>query len=170
MARRSRREYRTGAPGRSAILPGVNQGLLESLFRTGGFSPDNFPDLFYPVAIASFVLLIAAVVLYNVQTRRLHRHPVLVNLHEWLLWTGVTVFGLLVIYAIFKFYFVFVLLTIVIGCATFIWIRFFRFPPLIAAYNKQLQRARYYSQQRYRTAESTLRTRKSQGRQRRRRR
>ena len=53
--------------------------------------------------------------LYNVQTRRLHHHPPLVTLQEWLLWTGLTVFGLLLVYAIFKFYFVFVLVTIVIG-------------------------------------------------------
>jgi hypothetical protein len=39
------------------------------------FSSHNFPDLFYPVWIAALVLLVVLVVLYNVRTRRLHRHP-----------------------------------------------------------------------------------------------
>jgi hypothetical protein len=125
------------------------------------FNSVEFRDIFYPISIAAFVLLIVAVVLYNVQTRRLHRHPVLVTLQEWLLWTGICVFGLVLVCAIFSFWFVIVMGTIVVGCATFIWIRFVRFPPLIDAYNQQLRRARFYSQQRYRTAETTVRQRKS---------
>ena len=61
------------------------------------------------------MLLIAAVVLYNVQTRRLHRHAVLVNREEWLLWTAICVFGLLLVEAIFQFYFFFVVITLVVG-------------------------------------------------------
>ena len=40
---------------RSALLSSraMNQGPIDSLFAPGGFSPQNFPDLFYPVAIAS---------------------------------------------------------------------------------------------------------------------
>jgi small-conductance mechanosensitive channel len=125
------------------------------------FNSVEFRDIFYPISFAALALLIAAVVLYNVQTRRLHRHPPLVALQEWLLWTGISVFGLILVCAIFSFYFLLVIGTIVVGCATFIWIRFVRFPPLIAGYNQQLRRARFYSQQRYKTAEATVRTRKS---------
>ncbi len=125
------------------------------------FNSVEFRDLFYPISFAALVLLIAAIVLYNVQTRRLHRHPVLVTLQEWLLWTGICTFGLILVCAIFSFYFLVVLGTIIVGCATFIWIRFVRFPPLIAAYNNQMRRARFYSQQRYKTAEATVRSRKS---------
>lgn len=135
--------------------------ILGSLFRNGGFSPGNFPDLFYPVAAAALVLLIGTIILYNVQTRRLHRHPPLVALQEWLLWTGLAVFGLLLVYAIFKFYFIFVLGTIVVGCATFVWIRFFRFPPLIETYNQVLRRERSLSQKRFRDASATIKTRSS---------
>jgi hypothetical protein len=137
--------------------------VIDSLFKDGGFSPQNFPDLFYPVSAAALVLLIGSVVLYNVQTRRLHRHPPLVALQEWLLWTGLAVFGLLLVYAIFRFYFIFVLLTIVIGCAVFVWIRFVRFPPLIETYNQVLRRERSLSQKRFRDASATIRT-KSSGR------
>jgi hypothetical protein len=138
--------------------------FLGSLFKDEGFSPQNFPDLFYPVAVASLLLLVGTVVLYNVQTRRLHHHPPLVALQEWLLWTGLAVFGLLLVYAIFKFYFIFVLLTLVVGLATFVWIRFIRFPPIIAAYNETLRRERFLSQKRYRDPDSTIRRTKSRPR------
>jgi len=136
----------------------VNQSFLDSLFLVGGFSPENFPDLFYPITVAALVFLVGTVVLYNVQTRRLHNHPPLVNLQEWLFWTGLAFFGLLLVYAIFKFYFVFVLLTLIVGIGTMVWIRFFRFPPLIMSYNSILRREQYMSQKRYATAESTIRT------------
>jgi hypothetical protein len=127
------------------------------------FNSVEFRDLFYPITFAALVLLIAAIVLYNVQTRRLHRHPILVDLQEWLLWTAICTFGLVLICAVFSFYFVVVLGTLIVGCATLAWIRFLRFPPLIAAYNNQLRRARFYSQKRYQTADSTVRSRKSSG-------
>lgn len=145
----------------------MNQSFIDSLFLDGGFSPQNFPDLFYPVAVASVVFLVGAILLYNVQVRRLHRHPPLVDLQEWLLWTGLGVFGLLLVYAIFKFYFIFVLVTLALGLATFVWIRFVRFPPLIAAYNLAVQRARTQSQGRYKRPEATIRPRKTRQRRRR---
>jgi len=132
--------------------------VLDSLFLDGGFSPQNFEDLFYPISIAAFVFLVATVVLYNVQTRRYHHHPPLVNLQEWLFWTGLSFFGLLLVYAIFKFYFFFVLVTLVIGIGTLIWIRFYRFPPLVSAYNRMRRREQYLSQKRYVTADATIRT------------
>jgi small-conductance mechanosensitive channel len=146
-----------------ATLDHVNQSILDSLFLAGGFNPDSFPDLFYPLTIAALVFLVGTIVLYNVQTRRLRRHPPLVNLNEWLFWTGLAVFGLLLVYSIFAFYFVFVLGTIVVGVGTMIWIRWFRFPPLIVAYNSILRREQYLSQKRYATAESTIRS-KAKGR------
>lgn len=125
------------------------------------FSAGEFKDIFYPITFAALGLLIASIVLYNVMTRRLHRHPVLVNLHEWLLWTGICTFGLILVTAVFHFWFLITLGTIIAGCATFIWIRFVRFPPLIVGYNNQLRRARFFSQQRYKNAEATVRSRKS---------
>ena len=139
--------------------------ILDALFLEGGFSPENFPDLFYPVTIAALVFLVATVILYNVQTRRLHHHPPLVNLQEWLFWTGLAFFGLLLVYAVFKFYFIFVLVTLVAGIGTMVWIRWVRFPPLITAYNSILRREMYQSLKRYATAESTIRA-KSKPRQR----
>jgi hypothetical protein len=128
---------------------------------TQPFNQDKFTGLFYPIALAAFFLLIAAVVLYNYQTRRLHRHAVLVNREEWLLWTAICVFGMLLVEATFKFYFVAVLLTLVLGLGTFAWIVFVRFPPMIEIYNQQLRRARFFSQSRYKHPEATVRVRKT---------
>jgi hypothetical protein len=147
--------------GRVWYARDVITNFLDSLFKAGGFSPQNFSDLFYPLSVASLLLLIGTVVLYNVQTRRLHRHPPLVALQEWLLWTGLAVFGLLLVYAIFKFYFIFVLVTVIVGCATFVWIRFVHFPPLIQTYNQVLRRQRSLSQKRFSDASATIRSRSS---------
>ena len=67
------------------------------------------------------------------------------------------------VYDIFNFYFVFVLVTLVVGIGTMLWIRFYRFPPLIAAYNAILRREQYLAQKKYATADATIRT-KSRGR------
>jgi hypothetical protein len=75
-------------------------------------------------------------VLYNIRSRQLHRHEPLRTLQEWLLWCGLATFGLVLVGAVFHFYFLFVFAFILIGIATFIWIRFFRFPPLIAIYKR----------------------------------
>ena len=128
------------------------------------FNSINFPDLFWPLTIAAAVLLIGQVILYNVQTRRLRRHEPLVTMQEWLFWTGLITFSMLLVMATFVWYFAFVLLTVILGVATYIWVRFFRFPPLIEAYNDQLRRARFFSQSRYKHPEATIRSRRARRR------
>ncbi len=124
------------------------------------FNRKQFPDLFNPLWMAALTLLILQIVLYNIRTRQVHRHAPLVALQEWLLWTGLITFSVVIGMAIFSWYFLFVLLTLVIGIATYLWIRFVRFPPIIEAYNAQLRRARFFSQQRYRHPEATIRSRR----------
>jgi len=142
-------------------------GPLDYLGRVE-FNVQNFPDIYHPIWIAATVLLIGTVVLYNVRVRQLHRHEPLRAMQEWLLWTGLSTFGLILTGTVFNFYFLFIVLFIVLGVATFVWIRFFRFPPYIEAYNEQLRRARFFSQSRYKAAESTVRSRRSRGPRRRR--
>ena len=124
------------------------------------FNAVNFPDLFLPLLIVSVILLVGQVVLYNVRVRQLHRHEPLVTLNEWLLWTGVIVFSLLIIEAVFVWYFIFVLATILVGMVVFVWVRFFRFPPMIAEYNDYLRRTRFFSQEKYKHPEATIRSRR----------
>ena len=123
------------------------------------FNSENFPDLFHPTWIASLVLLVVLVVLYNVRTRALHRHAVYLEMWEWLWWTGLITFSLIIIESLFVFDFVLLLVTEIIGISALVWIRFFRFPPFFAAYEQKLARERYFSKQKYADPEATIRKR-----------
>ncbi len=129
----------------------------EYLFTS--FSSVNFPDLFHPLWIASLALLIVLIVLYNLRTRALHKHAPFVDMWEWLWWTGLITFGLLIIEAVFVFDFILVLATAVIGVGALIWIRFVRFPPLLRAHEQRLARQRYYTKQKFADPEATIRRR-----------
>jgi hypothetical protein len=135
----------------------VTQPLWEYFFQA--FSKANFRDLFDPVWIASLVLMVVLIVLYNVRTRALHRHRLWTDMWEWLLWTGVITFFLLIVGAIFAFDFFIVLLTAFIGIGVMVWVRFRRFPPLFAAYEMQLSRQSYFQRARSSKAEATIRQR-----------
>lgn len=137
----------------------------EYLFES--FDAANFPDLYVPILIASVAALIATVIFYNVRTRQLRRHTVYLQMYEWILWTSVILFSLMIIYWIFRFDFILVLSTLVGGLAVLVWIRFVRFPPYFAAYERQLAKQRYYSRQRFAHPEATIRTKSSRRRRRR---
>ncbi len=122
------------------------------------FNSHNFPDLYHPTWIASLVLLVALVVLYNVRTRDLHRHPPYLDLYEWLLWTGVITFSLLLVGAVFVFDFFLELTFAVVGLGILAWARFQRFPPIFAVYEQKLARARYFSRTKFSRPEATIRT------------
>jgi hypothetical protein len=129
----------------------------EYLFTS--FNSGNFPDLFHPTWIAAGILLILLIVLYNVRTRALHKHGPFLDLWEWLWWTGLITFSLLIIEALFVFDFILVLATGVIGIGTLVWVRFFRFPPLLRAHEQRLARQRYYTKQKFADPEATIRRR-----------
>jgi len=131
------------------------------------FNSAHFHDLFYPIVIASLVLMIVLLAVYNLRTRQLRHHPPYLELYEWLLWTGVITFSLLVIYAVFVFDFIFVLLTILIGTGTFLWIRFIRFPPVLELYEQKLAKQRYFTRFKYGKPEATIRTKGKRSRRRR---
>jgi hypothetical protein len=138
----------------------------EYLFKS--FTQINFPDLYMPFLWASILLLIATVVVYNVRTRQLRRHAIYVQMYEWLLWTGIITFSLVVVYWIFRFDMILVLSTIVAGLAMMVWVRFYRFPPDFRAYERQLAKQRYFSRQRFTHPETTIRAKNSRRRRRRR--
>jgi small-conductance mechanosensitive channel len=131
------------------------------------FTRQLFPDLFDPIWISSLVLLVVLIVLYNVRTRRLHRHAPYLDLWEWLLWTGLITFSLLVVEAIFRFDFILVVTTIVAGVGTLLWVRFRRFPPILAGYERGLARQRYFSRTKFTKPETTIRPKPARRRRRR---
>ena len=127
------------------------------------FNSDNFPDIFHATWIASLVLLVVLGVMYAVRTRALHKHPPYVDLWEWLWWTGLITFALIVIESLFVFDYVLVLLTQVIGLGTLVWIRFLRFPPILRAHEQRLARERYFTKQKFADPEATIRKKSAGG-------
>ena len=122
-----------------------------------GFNGDNFGPLWTPTWQLSFALLIATIFFYNFQGRRLHAYTVFLDLNEWLMWTSVAVFSLLLMFTIFGFDFLFVLPTMLGGAFLFLWIRFVHFPPLIQAYEERLARQRYFQRSKTAHPEATIR-------------
>ena len=129
------------------------------------FSGDNFPDIFFPTWIAAALLLVVLTILYNVRTRALHRHPPYLEMWEWLWWTGLITFSMLIIESLFVFDYFLVLTTQIIGIGTMIWIRFFRFPPFFVAYEARLARDRYIRQRRFAEPDATIKKRQGGRRQ-----
>ena len=127
------------------------------------FNSDNFPDIFHATWIASLVLLVVLGVMYAVRTRALHKHPPYVDLWEWLWWTGLITFSLIVIESLFVFDYLLVLLTQVIGLGTLVWIRFLRFPPILRAHEQRLARERYFTKQKFADPEATIRKKSAGG-------
>jgi hypothetical protein len=84
-----------------------------------------------------------------------------------MLWTGVITFSLMLVYVVFAFDMIIVMGTLVIGLGMLVWIRFRRFPPYFAAYERQLAKQRYFSRQRYAHPEATIRAKSSRRRRRR---
>lgn len=125
------------------------------------FNNDQFRPLFDPTWQISLVLLIVSIVVYFIRTRQLRQHVVFLDLYEWLLWTAIGVFGLLLVFALFAFDFIWVLPTLVGGALIFLWIRFIHFPPLIDAYEQRLARQRYFQRARVSHPEVTIRSRQT---------
>ena len=142
----------------------------EYLFES--FNRRNFPDLFNATWIAALGLLVVLIVLYIWRTRALHKHPPYTELWEWIWWTGLITFSLILIGSVFVFDFFLILAIEVIGLSTLVWIRFRRFPPFLAAYEQRLAKERYFTKQKYADPDATIRKRagRPQQRQRRRRR
>lgn len=122
------------------------------------FTTENFRDVFHPTWIASAVLLVALIILYAVRTRRLHRHPPYLDMYEWLLWTGLITFSMLIVASIFRFEFFLVLAIAAIGLGMLVWIRFRKFPPVFEVYEQKLAKQRYFSRSKYAKPEATIRT------------
>ena len=130
------------------------------------FRREDFPDLFNAIWISSLVLLVVLIVLYNVRTRALHRHRAYTDMWEWLLWTGLITFLLVGMGAVFVFDFAVVVVILLSGLGTMVWVRFRRYPPIFAGYEQQLARQRYLSHQKAARPEATIRSRGSRRRRR----
>jgi hypothetical protein len=122
-----------------------------------GFNQVNFPAINMITGELAVVLFAVSIIFYNFQARRMHAYSVFLDLNEWLLWTSIGVFGLVAMYFVFQFDFIFVLPTMVGGGVLFLWIRFWHFPPLIRAYEERLARQRYFQRSKTAHPEATIR-------------
>ncbi|MGD0019651.1 MAG: hypothetical protein ABSD62_10395 [Candidatus Limnocylindrales bacterium] len=145
----------------------MNRAPWEYLFI--GFNTDNFAPIFTITWMFSAAILLLTIFFYNFQGRRLRNYAVFLDLNEWLLWTSIGTFSLLIMYVIFNFDFLFVLPTMVGGAILFVWIRFVHFPPLIQAYEERLARQRYFQRSKTAHPEATIRKRPAANTKRRRR-
>jgi hypothetical protein len=123
-----------------------------------GFNKHNFPDLFDPLWMGSGVLLIVLIVVYVMRTRALHRHRHYLDMWEWLFWSGLITYFLIVVGAIFQFDFAVVMVILLAGLSTMVYARFRKYPPLFEAYEHQLARQRYLARARSTRPEATIRT------------
>lgn len=131
------------------------------------FNKVNFPDLFDPIWMASLALLVVLLVAYNVRTRQLHRHRLYLEMWEWLLWTGLITFLLVVLGAVFQFDFAVEMVILAVGLGVFVWVRFMRYPVMFEAYEQQLARQRYLARAKASRPEATIRTKAARRRHRR---
>jgi len=138
----------------------------EYLFKA--FTQHNVPDLYGPLTVASLLWLIASIAVYNVRSRQLRRHAVYVQMYEWMMWTGVITSSLMLIYYVFHFDMIIVLGTLFSGLTALVWIRYRKFPPEFAAYERLLAKQRYFTRERFAHPETTIRTKSSRRRRRRR--
>jgi hypothetical protein len=135
-----------------------------------GFNKFNFPDLFDPLWVGSGILLIVLIVLYVMRTRALHRHRPYLDMWEWLFWSGLITYFLLIVGSLFQFDFAVILVVLASGIGVMAWARFRRYPPLFEAYEHQLARQRYLARARSTRPEATIRTKGSRAKQQRKRR
>jgi hypothetical protein len=121
------------------------------------FDAHTFHDIYTPLWVATVGLLAVLTVLYNIRTKALHRHAPYLDMWEWLLWTGISLFGLILVAAVFNFYLIVLLVILVSGLAVMLWVRFVRFPPIFEVYEQKLAKQRYFTRSKFAHPESTIR-------------
>jgi hypothetical protein len=121
------------------------------------FSAHTFPDIYTLTWVATLGLLVVLVLLYNIRTRALHRHAPYLDMYEWLLWTGISLFGLILVSVVFNFYLIVMFVILFTGLAVMVWVRFIRFPPAFEVYEQKLAKQRYFTRSKFAHPEATIR-------------
>lgn len=106
-------------------------------------TPLNFPDVFTLLWVASLVILVGAIMVYNAAGRRYRRYPAILALHEWVFWSIVVTWGVVPLLVIIHVPMLLILLIVLPGLAVAAWATFVKFPPLIAAANDEIRRRRF---------------------------
>ena len=107
------------------------------------FTPINFGDLFSLMWVGAFVILIGAVIVYNIAQRRYRRYPAILSLHEWIFWSLAATWGIVPLLVVVHVPLALLLLVVVPGIAVAAWAAFIKFPPVIEAANAEIRRQRF---------------------------
>jgi hypothetical protein len=106
-------------------------------------TPFNFPDLFTLLWVVALVIVIGAILVYNLAQRRYRRYPAILSLHEWIFWSIVVTWGIVPLLVIIHVPLLLILLVVLPGMAVAAWAAFIRYPPIIAAANDEIRRRRF---------------------------
>ena len=107
------------------------------------FTPINFGDLFSLMWVGAFVILIGAIVVYNIAQRRYRRYPAILSLHEWIFWALAATWGVVPLLVVVHVPLALLLLVEVPGIVVAAWAAFIKFPPIIEAANVEIRRRRF---------------------------
>ncbi|MEY4388682.1 MAG: hypothetical protein RLZZ432_401 [Chloroflexota bacterium] len=99
-------------------------------------------SFYTPFWVANLVLLVATIVIYSVATRGSRGNGVLGDEWEQILWIGVGMFGMNLVYAAFQWYGLFPIFTTAIGLWLLRSTVLRKFPPLLAAEALHAERLR----------------------------
>lgn len=107
------------------------------------FTAVSFGDLFTTMWVGAIVILIGALIVYNVAQRTYARYPAILALHEWLFWAIIVPWLLVPLLVVIHAPLVLLLLLVVPGMGIAAYAAFVRFPPIIEAANVEIRRRRY---------------------------
>jgi hypothetical protein len=107
------------------------------------FTPLNFGDLFTMMWAGAFMILIGAVVVYNIAQRSARRYPAILSLHEWIFWAILVTWGVVPLLVVIHVPLALLLLIVLPGMAVAAYAAFVKFPPIIDAANGEIRRRRF---------------------------
>lgn len=107
------------------------------------FTPLNFGDLFTMMWLGAFVILIGAIVVYNVAQRIYRRYPAILSLHEWVFWSIIVTWMIVPLLVVIHVPLALLLLIVVPGMVVAAYATFVKFPPIIEAANVEIRRRRF---------------------------
>jgi hypothetical protein len=107
------------------------------------FTTFNFPDLFTLMWVGSLLIVVGAVVVYNLAQRRYRRYPALLDLHEWVFWSIIVTWGVVPLLVVIHVPLLLILLIVVPGMGFAAYAAFIRFPPMIEVMNDEIRRRRF---------------------------
>ena len=107
------------------------------------FTPVSFGDLFTTMWVGAIVILVGALIVYNVAQRTYARYPAILAMHEWLFWAIIVPWLLVPLLVVIHAPLVLLLLLVVPGMGIAVYAAFVRFPPIIEAANVEIRRRRY---------------------------